>query len=72
VVNQHYEMHISDPQPPPNNILTKCAKMTEENHRRHGMNGNVDKNSKECHKSNYGQGGRLKFFKGNLHCFLLG
>lgn len=63
MVNQHYEMHISDPQPPPNNILTKCAKMTEENHRRHGMNGNVDKNSKECHKSNYGQGGRLKFFK---------
>ncbi|KAL1513613.1 hypothetical protein ABEB36_003004 [Hypothenemus hampei] len=56
-------MHISDVQTSPNNILTKCSKMTEESHRRHGMNGSVDRNSKECHKSNYGQGGRLKFFK---------
>lgn len=57
-------MHISEPQPSPNNILTKCSKMTEEGHRRHGINGSVDRISKEeCHKANYAQGGRLKFFK---------
>ncbi|XP_066139176.1 protein hairless isoform X1 [Euwallacea fornicatus] len=56
-------MHISDSQSSPTNILTKCVKMTEESHRRYGMNGSVDRNSKECHKPNYGQGGRLKFFK---------
>ncbi|CAG9766265.1 unnamed protein product [Ceutorhynchus assimilis] len=57
-------MHISDHQTSTeNNILTKCSKMTEENHRRHGMNGSVDRIPKECHKPNYGQGGRLKFFK---------
>uniref|UniRef100_A0AAR5P6I2 Protein hairless n=1 Tax=Dendroctonus ponderosae TaxID=77166 RepID=A0AAR5P6I2_DENPD len=55
-------MHIPDLQTSPN-ILTKCSKMTEESHRRHGMNGSVDRISKECHKANYGQGGRLKFFK---------
>ncbi|KAJ8969920.1 hypothetical protein NQ317_016185 [Molorchus minor] len=38
--------------------------MTEEGHRLHGMNGNADSNIKEeCHKANYGHGGRLKFFK---------
>ncbi|KAJ8942629.1 hypothetical protein NQ318_013342 [Aromia moschata] len=57
-------MHISEFQPPQNTILTKCSKMTEEGHRLHGMNGNADRNIKEeCHKTNYGQGGRLKFFK---------
>lgn len=57
-------MHISEPQPSQTNILTKCSKMTEEGHRRHGINGSVDRISKEeCHKTNYGQGGRLKFFK---------
>ncbi|KAF7284919.1 hypothetical protein GWI33_017399 [Rhynchophorus ferrugineus] len=58
-------MHISEPQTSPNTIiLTKCSKMTEEGHRRYGMNGNVDRIPKEeCHKPNYGQGGRLKFFK---------
>lgn len=69
---QHYEMHISVPQTSPNNILTKCSKMTEESHRRHGMNGSVDRISKECHKPNYGQGGRLKFFKGILFYFFDG
>lgn len=59
-------MHISEPHTAPNSahILTKCSKMTEEGHKRHGMNGNVDRISKEQgHKTNYGQGGRLKFFK---------
>ncbi|CAH1116821.1 unnamed protein product [Phaedon cochleariae] len=57
-------MHISEFQPSSNTILTKCSKMTEEGHRLHGMNGNADRNIKEeCHKTNYGQGGRLKFFK---------
>ncbi|CAG9857388.1 unnamed protein product [Phyllotreta striolata] len=57
-------MHISsEVQHPPTTILTKCAKMSKEGHA-FGMNGNVDGNSKEeCHRSNYGQGGRLKFFK---------
>ncbi|XP_023014688.1 transcriptional corepressor hairless [Leptinotarsa decemlineata] len=57
-------MHISEFQLSSNTILTKCSKMTEEGHRVHGMNGNADRNIKEeCHKTNYGQGGRLKFFK---------
>lgn len=59
-------MHISESQLP-SNILTKCSKMTEEGHRLHGMNGNADRNIKEeCQKTNYGQGGRLKFFKGQF------
>lgn len=41
--------------------------MSEEGHK-FGMNGNVDRNIKEeCHKTNYGQGGRLKFFKGQYY-----
>ncbi|XP_056631919.1 protein hairless isoform X2 [Diorhabda sublineata] len=57
-------MHISSEiQHPSTTILTKCTKMSEEGHK-FGMNGNVDRNIKEeCHKTNYGQGGRLKFFK---------
>lgn len=40
--------------------------MTEEKHKRHGMNGNADGHVKdEPLKTNYVQGGRLKFFKGN-------
>lgn len=39
--------------------------MTEEKHKRHGMNGNADGVIKdETPKNNYLQGGRLKFFKG--------
>lgn len=56
-------MRISESQVP-SNIATKCSKMSEEVHRLHGVNGNVDRNIKECQKPNYGQGGRLKFFKG--------
>ncbi|RZB40179.1 uncharacterized protein BDFB_007010, partial [Asbolus verrucosus] len=38
--------------------------MTEEKHKRHGMNGNADGAFKEdSPKTNYVQGGRLKFFK---------
>ncbi|KAJ8923980.1 hypothetical protein NQ315_006756 [Exocentrus adspersus] len=56
-------MHISEHLLSPN-ILTKCSKMTEEGQRLYGMNGNGDRNIKEeCQKANYGQGGRLKFFK---------
>uniref|UniRef100_A0A6P7GXP5 Uncharacterized protein LOC114343548 n=1 Tax=Diabrotica virgifera virgifera TaxID=50390 RepID=A0A6P7GXP5_DIAVI len=56
-------MHISEIQHPSTTILTKCTKMSEEGHK-FGMNGNADRNIKEeCHKTNYGQGGRLKFFK---------
>lgn len=65
-----YEMHISEQQ---NTILTKCTKMTEETHRRHGMNGNdsgapaaVTTIKEECpNRNSHRQGGRLKFFKGN-------
>ncbi|XP_060531893.1 uncharacterized protein LOC132705295 isoform X2 [Cylas formicarius] len=47
-----------------NIILTKCSKMSEEGYGRHGVNENVDRSLKEeCPKSNYSQGGRLKFFK---------
>ncbi|XP_050294573.1 uncharacterized protein LOC126734840 isoform X2 [Anthonomus grandis grandis] len=53
-------MHISKVQ---NTILTKCTNMSEESHRRYGMNGAAERIPKECHKPNYGQGGRLKFFK---------
>ncbi|XP_019880502.2 E3 ubiquitin-protein ligase Hakai isoform X2 [Aethina tumida] len=54
-------MHISDV---PNTILTKCSKMKEEHEAIHGMNGNSDVHIKEeCPKTNYVQGGRLKFFK---------
>lgn len=63
-----YEMYIADLQPYNRTILTKCSKMTEEGHnRRHGMNGNAVDGSfikEECSKTNYVQGGRLKFFKG--------
>jgi hypothetical protein len=59
-------MHISDSRQSSNTILTKCSKMTEEKHKRHGMNGNADGHVKdEPLKTNYVQGGRLKFFKGN-------
>lgn len=60
-----YEMHISECGQPSNIILTKCSKMTEERHSRHGMNGNGDGGLKEdSPKTNHAQGGRLKFFKG--------
>lgn len=45
--------------------------MTEETHRRYGMNGNDSGAAatatvkEECPRNSYGQGGRLKFFKGN-------
>lgn len=59
-------MRISESQLP-SNILTKCSKMSEV-HRLHGINGNAERNIKEeCQKPNYGQGGRLKFFKGQLN-----
>lgn len=49
--------------------------MTEETHRRYGMNGNDCAGAatttaaaatikEECPRNSYGQGGRLKFFKG--------
>ncbi|XP_063905288.1 uncharacterized protein LOC135124273 isoform X2 [Zophobas morio] len=57
-------MHISETRQSSNTILTKCSKMTEEKHKRHGMNGNADGAIKEEPlKNNYVQGGRLKFFK---------
>lgn len=63
-----YEMHISDIATT-NPILTKCTKMTEEGRKRHGMNGNTDGGApvikEEAPRNTYGQGGRLKFFKGN-------
>lgn len=59
-----YEMHISEYQKSPNTILTKCAKMTEESCRRHGMNGNADGGKEDCPRTTCTQGGRLKFYKG--------
>lgn len=58
-------MRISD-SPRDNTILTTgCAKMTEESRGRHGVNGNDGGGAKEeGARSAYGQGGRLKFFKG--------
>ncbi|XP_008195936.1 uncharacterized protein H isoform X1 [Tribolium castaneum] len=57
-------MHISESRQSSNTILTKCSKMTEEKHKRHGMNGNADGVIKdEPPKTSYVQGGRLKFFK---------
>lgn len=68
-LNAHYEMRIADSQEASNINWTKCSKMTEEGHRRHGMNGNTDGGAvapkEECPRSAYNQGGRLKFFKGN-------
>ncbi|KAF2900800.1 hypothetical protein ILUMI_05400 [Ignelater luminosus] len=65
--NAHYEMRIADSQEASNINWTKCSKMTEEGHRRHGMNGNTDGGAvapkEECPRSAYSQGGRLKFFK---------
>lgn len=67
---KHYEMPISDTQQVINSSLTKCAKMTEEAIKKHGMNGNSDVVTsavkEEVPRNNYVQGGRLKFFKGNL------
>lgn len=67
-----YEMHISDSGQVLNTSLTKCAKMTEEAIRKHGMNGNSNEPSpvvikEEAPRNSYAQGGRLKFFKGT--CF---
>lgn len=45
--------------------------MTEEKHKRHGMNGTTAADGvikEEAPKSGYVQGGRLKFFKGT-HIF---
>lgn len=58
-----YEMRISDPQLSPN-ILAKCSTMSE--HRLLGIKENDRTIKEEVQKPNYGQGGRLKFFKGQL------
>lgn len=58
-------MQISEPQVSAN-ILTKCSKMSEAN-RIHGISGNAEKPVKEeFRRTNYGQGARLKFFKGEF------
>lgn len=58
-------MQISEPQSAAN-ILTKCSKMSETN-RIHGISGSAEKTVKEeFRRTSYGQGGRLKFFKGNF------
>lgn len=58
-------MQISETQAAAN-ILTKCSKMSDTN-RIHGISGNAEKTVKEeFRRNNYGQGARLKFFKGNF------
>lgn len=64
-------MHISESRESPNTILTKCAKMNENSHKKLGINGNSDgtvvKAKEETPKNYYvppTSGGRLKFFKG--------
>lgn len=65
--NSHRDQNIN---------LTKCTKMTEEEHRIYGMNGVTNNGNpvikEECPEksNNYSQGGRLKFFKGRKHVML--
>ncbi|KAK9884030.1 hypothetical protein WA026_004963 [Henosepilachna vigintioctopunctata] len=63
-------MHISELRESQNTILTKCAKMNEDSHKRLSINGNSDgtvvKVKEEISKNVYvppAAGGRLKFFK---------
>lgn len=60
ITNSHHDHNIN---------LTKCTKMTEEEHRIYGMNGVTNSGNaaikEECPQNSdtYSQGGRLKFFK---------
>lgn len=58
------------------NKLTKCTKMTEEEHKIYGMNGVTNSGNpavkEECpqNSDSYSQGGRLKFFKSRKNFML--
>ncbi|KAL3280442.1 hypothetical protein HHI36_023933 [Cryptolaemus montrouzieri] len=60
-------MRISESRESPNTILTKCAKMNEDSHKRLCINGNSDRTvvkvREESPKNSCVPGGRLKFFK---------